>query len=106
MAAPAVLIGGDGPTTMSIGYIVLRMTGGAIGYVRRAGPRNGFAVGCVARTACQGHAMITGIIAGCVYEGFGGRPRRGGVTGIAILGGDEVPGILACGRGAVVAGRA
>ena len=50
--------------------------------------------------------MITGIIAGCVYEGFGGRPRRGGVTGIAILGGDEVPGILACGRGAVVAGRA
>ena len=51
VAAPAVLISGDGPPTMSIGYVVLRMTGGAIGDVCRTWPRHGLTIGGVAGTA-------------------------------------------------------
>ena len=48
--------------------------------------------------------MITGVIAGCMYEGYGGYPRGGGMAHITLLGSDKVSGILAGGACAVVTG--
>ena len=104
MAAPAVLIGGDGSAAMGVRYVVICVAGGAIGHVCRAGPGYSFTVGGMARTAGQRHAVIAGIVARGVHEVESGRPRRGRVAHVTLLGSDKVAGIFAgCSR-AVVAG--
>jgi len=102
VATPAVLVVGQTAVSVDAGTIILGMTCGAGGRISGTGPSYHLAIAGVAILAGKRYTVVPRVIAGGVSEGQGRCPGRGGMTHVALLRGNKVPGVLAGSRGTVV----